>query len=251
MRMLSLLATLLVVGNIVTTARAADLTKIDRTIAKQPAYESKPTYCLLVFGPEAKTQVWLALDGNTLYADRNGNGDLTEPGERFVLVQDEYDRKRGKRLWEVGDIAAPRDKVTYTGLQVWDIAKCDAFGPGLGITVNVPIGGTRLQQSAGSFVYYHHYQLHFAGRADDAPVIHFAGPLRVLQVRPAGLSAGIKAGVEYEFGARVGTPGLGKDTAAIIDDGALMGHTDPAGTELEYTDQRSQRQRLRKTLVYD
>src|SRR5262245_16890818 len=37
----------------------ADLTKINRTIGKEPPYESKPKYCLVVFGPEAKTRVWL------------------------------------------------------------------------------------------------------------------------------------------------------------------------------------------------
>src|SRR5581483_5028190 len=65
--------------------RAADLTKIERAIRKEPVYQSKtPRYCLLVFGPEAKTHVWLVLDGKTLYVDRNGNGDLTEVGEKFA-----------------------------------------------------------------------------------------------------------------------------------------------------------------------
>jgi len=60
---------------------AADLTEIERSIRKEPAYQSKtPRYCLLVFGPEAKTRIWLVLDGKTLYVDRNGNGDLTEGG---------------------------------------------------------------------------------------------------------------------------------------------------------------------------
>ena len=31
--------------------------------------------------PEAQTRVWIVQDGDTLYVDRNGNGDLTEPGE--------------------------------------------------------------------------------------------------------------------------------------------------------------------------
>src|SRR5262249_8147594 len=83
-------AALLIVGTTPVTVRGADLTKIERTIAKEPAYKSKPKYCLLVFGPEAKTRVWLVLDGDTLYVDRNGNGDLTETGERFVLALDEY-----------------------------------------------------------------------------------------------------------------------------------------------------------------
>ena len=36
----------------------------------------------MVFGKEADTHIWLVLDGNTLHVDRNGNGDLTEPGEK-------------------------------------------------------------------------------------------------------------------------------------------------------------------------
>src|SRR5262245_7872130 len=65
---------------------AADLSKIDRKIGKEPAYESqsKPKYCLVVFGPEAKTRVWLVLDGDVLYVDRNGDGDLTGEDERIL-----------------------------------------------------------------------------------------------------------------------------------------------------------------------
>src|SRR5262245_47701417 len=65
--------------------RAVDLTKIERTIAKEPQYQSKsPKYCLLVFGSEAKTKVWIVFDGDEdVYVDRNGNGDLTEPGNHF------------------------------------------------------------------------------------------------------------------------------------------------------------------------
>jgi hypothetical protein len=64
----------------------ADLTNVDRTIAKEPTYHtSSPRYCMLVFGPEAKTRAWLVLDGDILYLDRNGNGDLTEDGERLKV----------------------------------------------------------------------------------------------------------------------------------------------------------------------
>jgi hypothetical protein len=38
----------------------------------------------LLFGPEATLAVWVVLDGETLYVDRNGNGDLTDGGERFA-----------------------------------------------------------------------------------------------------------------------------------------------------------------------
>src|SRR5437763_6522431 len=82
-------------------AMAADLTKIERRIGKEPKYRGKPKYCLLVFGAEARTRVWLALDGDTLHVDRNGNGDLTEPGEQVAgekwdgAYNDEYTFKVG------------------------------------------------------------------------------------------------------------------------------------------------------------
>jgi hypothetical protein len=256
MRMLPLISTLLVVGSTAVTACGADFTKIDRTIAKEPAYQSKPKYCLLVFGPEAKTRVWLVLDGDTLYADRNGNGDLTEKGERFVAgpVTNGY---KG-RVWQVGDVAAPGGKVLYTGLTVSDIAGVvdSTFqSRGLGISVKVPLGSTRALQSAGSAVHpAEGYNLRFADRPQDAPVIHFGGPLRILLRHPERFTAGVKAGQKYEFEARVGTPGLDKDTPAIIDDPALGLCVDPdEGTvaELEFMDRDGRKQRLRSKLVCD
>src|ERR1700716_872057 len=110
MRRLSFIYALVVAGNMAVTAWGADLTKIDRTIAKEPAYKGKPKYCLLVFGPEAKTRVWLGLDGDVLYADRNGNGDLTEEGERLVAAPITGSSGNKGRLWEVGDVAAPGGK---------------------------------------------------------------------------------------------------------------------------------------------
>jgi hypothetical protein len=65
--------------------RGVDPAKIDRSLRKEPTYQSKqPQYCLLVFGPEAKKRVWVVLDGGVLYLDRNGNGDLTDPDERIT-----------------------------------------------------------------------------------------------------------------------------------------------------------------------
>jgi hypothetical protein len=64
---------------------AADLSKIDRTIRKEPHYKGKPLYALLVFGPEVKTRIWVVKDGETLYVDRNGDGDLTDKDEEFSL----------------------------------------------------------------------------------------------------------------------------------------------------------------------
>src|SRR5712691_5453517 len=71
------------------TLAAADPVQVERTLRKEPAYQTKtPKYGLLVFGPEAAQRVWLVHDGDTLYADRNGNGDLTEPGEKIKAKAD-------------------------------------------------------------------------------------------------------------------------------------------------------------------
>src|SRR5262245_37055954 len=85
---------------------SAEPLKIDRTLGKEPVYQTKaPKYGLLVFGPQGKDRVWLVLDGDTLYVDRNGNGDLTDPGEK-VAAEKKPGRDSGEdgRTFEVGEV---------------------------------------------------------------------------------------------------------------------------------------------------
>src|SRR5262249_25537794 len=116
---MTVLRLLLVLLFLAVPATAADLSKIDRTIAKEPKYQSKPKYCLLVFGPEAKTNVWLVLDGDVLYVDRNGNGDLTEEGEHVkvpAFSSSTCPAWGRERSIEVGDISVRG--LTHTGLVI-------------------------------------------------------------------------------------------------------------------------------------
>ena len=70
---------------------------MDRTIAREPKYLANPLYGLIVFDIETKARVWFVLDKSStdkkehdvLYLDRNGNGDLTESGERYVTPVNE------------------------------------------------------------------------------------------------------------------------------------------------------------------
>jgi hypothetical protein len=195
------------------------------------------------------------------FGNSNGNGDLTEKSERFVPALDEYDLKRGKRVWHVGDIEAPGGKVQYAGLRVSEISEAASgvtgLGKGYGVSVKAPIAGHRVLQGVGGFVYPHHgFRLQFAARAQDAPIIHFGGPLRMILLQPQRLTAGMKIDVQYEIEARVGTPGLGKDTAALIDDDVPFGASSDAlppvaVTEFEFTDRKGRKQRLRDRLVFD
>src|SRR5262245_20330579 len=138
-------------------ASAADLSKVDRTIAKEPAYHTKtPKYCLLVFGAEAQTRVWLVLDGDTLYVDRNGNGDLTEAGEAVKAKSGRFEPVP----IPAQDGVAPDTRVEVQFAGNLTFVYCHTQG--------------RPWQRA---VVDRAGDLQFAGTTQAAPVIHFHGPL--------------------------------------------------------------------------
>jgi hypothetical protein len=203
-------------------ATAADLSTIDRTVAKEPAYKSKPWYCLLVFGQEAKTKVWLVLDGDVLYVDRNGNGDLTEEGERVPRTDAHKTGTssefvfREMHYYRAGDITE-QGGLKYTGLTLVHGVPNKNFVPspetaeewnvllkrhpeGVPGSVRILIDG-KYSQNAGP---------PFADRPQDAPIIHFNGPLRLEPEDGSVLTRGAKPG---ELQVRLGTPGLGKKYA--------------------------------------
>jgi len=215
---------------------AADLAKVPRTIAKEPAYATKsPQYLLLVFGPDAGDRVWVVLDGDTLYVDRNGNGDLTDPGEAVArkkrAASDSDDDGRG---FEVGELTAGGR--THKGLVVGAIQlarlgeeirnRPDARkllradpkaqvvsiilevqhprlkGPGVDGRVPVQVGPLDLD---GFLV--------FATRPQDAPIVHPDGPL---QITFFGVRPGLQIGRESDMVLTVGAPGLGGGTFAML-----------------------------------
>src|SRR5262245_38251640 len=73
-----LLLVLLGLGACAVDARAGDLARIDRTITKEPAYNARPQYCLVALGPAPQDRAWLVLDGETLYVEAKGSGDITQ-----------------------------------------------------------------------------------------------------------------------------------------------------------------------------
>ncbi len=202
-------------------AAAADLTAIERKIAKEPAYQSESVkYCLLVFGPEAMMRVWLAQDGGTLYIDRNGNGDLTEGDEKVAAKEcDETDPEAGVFLFEAGDIQD--GKLTHRNLRLQVSTQHLTEAPGTrAYYLRVEMAVPGLQGSAIGGRIYHHASAHdfhgilaFATTPAEAPVIHFGGPLQVTFASRSPLTAGR----EQEVYVSVGTPGLGKGTTAFVE----------------------------------
>lgn len=54
-------------------------------IAREPVYkQATQQYLLLLLGQNPPRDIWIVRDGSDVYVDRNGNGDLTEAGEKVV-----------------------------------------------------------------------------------------------------------------------------------------------------------------------
>lgn len=175
-------------------AQAVDLLKVERSIAKEPAYQSNtPKYCLLVFGRDAATRVWLVLDGNVLYVDRNGNGDLTEEGESF---------SKSGNWHRVPDLSDADGRTKHKALAL-------RYMQGGSLRLQVQVAGQRMQ-----FVGFDETDpFCFAPRPGDATIVHFDGPLTS---RLYGGTPTLVPGREAELDIAVGTPGLGKGSFAAI-----------------------------------
>lgn len=240
MRMRWILA-LTVLAGWLGSAAAADLTKVPRRITKEPAYAGKtPRYCLLVFGPEAEARVWLVLDGDTLYIDRNGNGDLTEANEKVTLAKFtsmESGFVKGQRQQSVGTVSAwPKRSLLVSIMQMQlrpaapDVVPQEAEimkllgdvpdGIVTGIIVTdaskgakdaeaFPTSGANNAQVAMTD---HQGALCFSSHTKDAPIMHFHGPLQ-MTLHPLQKFA---RNEQVELKAGIGTPGLGKGAFAMI-----------------------------------
>jgi hypothetical protein len=192
-------------------ASAFDLATIDRRISKEPPYQGKPKYCLVVFGPKAEKRVWLVLDGDVLYVDRNGNGDLTEPGKRLLQpTKKSADADTGEviRIYDAGEVSESQGKIKHQ-LQL----QITRESPSIWIYDS---NGYVFQHTESD----HHGDLRFAGRPQEAPIIHFHGPLALTPRQrywpdPDIPNVVLARGNESGLMVRLGTPGLGKGTFAF------------------------------------
>jgi hypothetical protein len=144
-----------------------------------------------VFGAEAKFRVWLVVDGEALYVDLNGNGDLTDKGEKFKL---ELTGNEGFSLpCEIGDISDPHSKRRHKKFSAClygkDLCRLD---------VGASFENPKIPSLHG-FAY-----VTLASNPADAPVVHFGGPLKM------GMSMATVDDRPAFICARIGTPGIGK-----------------------------------------
>jgi hypothetical protein len=158
---------------------AADTGSIDRTLGRQPAYGAKPQYCLLLFGPEGKTRVWLVAAGEAFYADIDGDGDLAQPAKRVYSVGNYrslvyldpctrfmwFPVPENVRTYNVGDVFE-RATRTWYHLTVRRLGKLETAV----FEIEVDERGEFRQLGKLS---------HFGDQPKDAPVLHFGGQLTI------------------------------------------------------------------------
>src|SRR5262249_32287007 len=139
---------------------------------------------------------------DALYVDRNGNGDLTEPGKQVAMPPFEGGEDVGyaeQRQAEAGEVRD--DPFTHTGLEITQLRLRHGFTPrnreetwlkefaeaipdGFAYMVSVKVErrsrhGERLGRVKEIAWADEHGLLNFADRPENAPVIHFDGPLRM------------------------------------------------------------------------
>jgi hypothetical protein len=143
------------------------MSHFDRSIIKEPTYQSTPKYCLLTLGNSGDVRVWMVEDGKRLFVDKNANGDLTDDGPP---IKPSNIRDLGGNRWDfeylLGAITPTNgSRDTSFVLRRWDYGdKEDSYGLSLSVGGQMPV-------YAGWFGTF------WSTNREQAPVIHFGGPL--------------------------------------------------------------------------
>ena len=213
-------------------AAAVDLARMDRSIGKEPIYESgEPQYCLMVFGLEAKVRVWVVLDGDSLYLDRDGDGDLTDPGERVAPVTALHRSEKRPDAEVLRDFTLRRP-LTDTGqvdgepilscvpdvfwFHVFQLVPRDDFDePHAKQFRKTPF---RVAVAAVNR-YEQDSNLAFAARPEEAPILHFDGP-RHFALSSRMDPKALRRGERVYLVARLTTPGLNASVTTLHVSGA-------------------------------
>jgi hypothetical protein len=171
------------------SSRAVDVVGLDLRSGRPPAYQTSTAgYCLLVFGPAARTRMWLVLDGDSLFVDRSGTVERyplqasgSTPGWRECLIGDVCELDGATRHREL--------RLIQTMYLVVLTLRSDGWG---------------LKD-----IVWLVDEIQFARDLDQAPVVHFNGPLAIM-------SSLVVRGPATTLFARVGSMGVGKGTFACI-----------------------------------
>ena len=182
-----------------------NLTKVDRSIGNQPTYRTRePRYCLVVFGSEEKYRIWLVLDGDTLYVDRNGDGNLTETGKSTRAESTDADVISFKPITIYRPDGKTEEKLTFV-LYGWSDYRAGKYTTKVNPAFHVGWKGRTFGSwgdETGSSVW--------GTSPQNAPVLLVDGPLQMGFEVPADSAFSCHNNGVCSLSVGVGTKGLGK-----------------------------------------
>lgn len=166
---------LVALGLFANRARASTnmATHADRTILKEPKYQSSPKYSLITLGDSGDMKVWMVEDGKRLFVDKNGNGDLTDDGPP---IEPSSVRKMDAARWDFQYVIPALtltngSRHTNFVLRRWNYGDPeDSYGLSLSVNDQMPM-------YAGWFGTF------WSTNPATAPVIHFGGPFTPQMLR--------------------------------------------------------------------
>jgi hypothetical protein len=200
-----------------------DYAKLERALAKEPAYVAAPQYALFLFGPRGDARMWAVLDKSradlayydVLYFDLDCDGDLTEAGERF---QGEYDDALAKAgvalLIDVPSFAVPGTELVHTKFRISTITKQKNGGTWFQFRWN---GETEL---SGGYGAVSTSPSRWAPTKAAAPVFRPTprGPFSFALYGWGADEIALTIGGADKVYVMVGNPGGGPDTLAVVDE---------------------------------
>jgi hypothetical protein len=213
MKLSAVVVSVLLLGSSSLSAGNPDLKKIDRSLVKEPKYKEKPYYALLVIGPKAEKRIWLVVDGEILYVDRNGNGDLTETKERVAIDEKEKEvlwlslseMYKGRNHFDMGEVAGLRLRLDF-------LVRDKKFVPETERDKQRLEAHTQFAGEGGEIAILSRdnspapIHVTFCKQPKDAHICHIAGPLTfALRSKDATLERGSDRNLLQVI---IGTPGL-------------------------------------------
>lgn len=188
-----------------------DLSKLPRKIAP-PKGAKAPKYCCLVFGEKAERIVWLALDGNTLYVDRNSDGVFESASETIAAKVTE---EGVVSTFSAGDLSIPKLDPAELTVTVTHLPK-DQGGDHFNVRARIRREGAPSAESDGRYYCFAYEDkegpLVFSDRLENAPMLHFGGPWTLMLDMPSAIAKSRGAEV-YLF---VGTKGVGPGSLVMV-----------------------------------
>jgi hypothetical protein len=168
---------------------SAALAGVDRVLETQPRLKTRtPKYCLLVFGHQVTTRVWLILNGDILHVERDG-------ALRSYTPEACTGTGGAWRECSIGDVVESPN-LTHRELRL--MLRTDTA------TLTMRSEGWGLRD-----VLYVVDNVAFAGSPSESPLVHLNGPLMIETALREGRAPA-------EITARIGTAGLGAGSFASI-----------------------------------